>query len=412
VEQIEAGARIGHYQVARKLGAGGMGEVYRAQDLKLERPVAIKLLPSWAANDPVAVERLVREAKLASSLNHPHIVTIYAIEEFDSLPFLVMEYVEGETLRDRLGREPLEVAELAAIGAEVADALESAHRIGLIHRDVKSSNILITSEGHAKVVDFGLAKMLPSDRPDPDGTAVQSLTATGAMVGTAAYMSPEQTRGEPLDSRTDLFSLGVVLYEAATGRLPFEGPSVLSVLHEIALVEPPAPSRARPGLPRALDQVLLRAMAKDKARRYATAAELAAALRGLTREGDGREDGAPQTRLSPASRRRCRTTFPPLTSFVDGATRWKRSRVFNGAPRHADGRGRVRQVASLRSGCAERAGELSGRRLDRRAGADFGSEPGVSARGRRGRRAGRAGPRDSRHAQGVAPPPLDPHPSR
>jgi non-specific serine/threonine protein kinase len=292
VEQIEAGARIGHYQVVRKLGAGGMGEVYRAQDLKLERPVAIKLLPSWAANDPVAVERLVREAKLASSLNHPHIVTIYAIEEFDSLPFLVMEYVEGETLRDRLGRKPLEVVELAAIGAEVADALESAHRIGLIHRDVKSSNILITSQGHAKVVDFGLAKRMPSERPDPDGTAVQSLTATGAMVGTAAYMSPEQTRGELLDSRTDLFSLGVALYEAATGRLPFEGPSVLSVLHEIALVEPPAPSRARPGLPRALDQVLLRAMAKDKARRYASAAELAAALRGLTREDDGREDGA------------------------------------------------------------------------------------------------------------------------
>ncbi|MGH7681039.1 MAG: protein kinase domain-containing protein [Candidatus Eiseniibacteriota bacterium] len=315
MEQIEAGARIGHYEILGKIGAGGMGEVYRARDLKLERPVAVKFLPAWAASDATATERLVREAKLASSLNHPHIVTIYAIEESDSLPFLVMEYVEGETLRQRLARKPLEVAELAAIGAEVADALESAHRVGLIHRDVKSSNILLTNEGHAKVVDFGLAKRVASAGQDPEGTVVESLTATGALVGTAAYMSPEQTRGELLDARTDLFSLGVVLYEAATGRLPFEGPSMLSVLHEIALVEPPAPSRARPGLPRTLDQVLLRAMAKDKARRYATAAELAAALRALARDDSGIEGGTAEIAAVAASR--VPNNLPvSLTSFV------------------------------------------------------------------------------------------------
>ena len=288
MEQLEAGARLGHYRIVEKIGAGGMGEVYRADDLKLERQVAIKILPSWAAGDRMAVERFVREAKLASALNHPHIVTMYAIEDSDSAPFLVMEYIEGETLRARLHRSPLELPELVAIGSQVADALEAAHRVGLIHRDVKSTNILLTADGKAKVVDFGLAKRLPGARADaPDATR---LTATGAVVGTAAYMSPEQTRGEALDPQTDVFSLAVVLYEAATGRLPFEGPSMLSVLHEIALVEPPAPSRARPGLPRELDQVLLRGMAKDKARRYSSAADFAAALRAL-----GRDPGEPET---------------------------------------------------------------------------------------------------------------------
>ncbi len=281
---MEAGGRLAHYRIVEKIGAGGMGEVYRAHDLKLERPVAIKLLPSWAAGDPRAVERLVREAKLASSLNHPHIVTIYAIEEAGGVPFLVMELVEGETLRTRIRRGALDAPDLIAIGSQVADALGAAHQVGLIHRDIKSSNILMTVDGRAKVADFGLAKRMPQPSADPDATVGMTLTAAGAVIGTAAYMSPEQTRGEVLDPRTDVFSLGVVLYEAATGRLPFEGPTVLSVLHEIALVEPPAPSRIRSGLPRDLDRVLLRAMAKDKARRYARAEDLAAALRTLGRE--------------------------------------------------------------------------------------------------------------------------------
>jgi len=197
---METGARLGHYRIIEMLGAGGMGEVYRAEDLKLERQVAIKILPPWAAGDRVAVERLVREAKLASALNHPHIVTMYAIEDSDSAPFLVMEYVEGETLRARLQRSPLDLPELAKIGSEVADALEAAHKVGLIHRDIKSSNILLTKDGHAKVVDFGLAKRLPSIRDDKDATAAVSLTATGAVVGTAGSttVSPaREVRGSP-----------------------------------------------------------------------------------------------------------------------------------------------------------------------------------------------------------------------
>ena len=318
MEQMEAGARLGHYRILGKIGAGGMGEVYRAHDLKLERTVAIKLLPDWAAGDRTAVERLVREAKLASALNHPHIVRMYAIEETDAAPFLVMEYVEGETLRDRLGKSPLPVAELVAIGSQVADALDSAHRIGLIHRDIKSTNILLTAEGHAKVVDFGLAKRLASSQDSADRTVFESLTATGAVVGTAAYMSPEQTRGETLDAQTDVFSLGVVLYEAATGRLPFEGPTMLSVLHEIALVEPPAPSRARPGLPRELDHVVLRAMAKDKARRYATASEMAAALRAIGSDDGSLEagDGASLAAGAGATSRLPNNLPAALNSFV------------------------------------------------------------------------------------------------
>ncbi|HEY6221428.1 MAG TPA: protein kinase, partial [Candidatus Eisenbacteria bacterium] len=312
---METGARLGHYRIVEKIGAGGMGEVYRAEDLKLERPVAIKMLPAWAAGDRMAVERLVREAKLASALNHPNIATMYAIEDSDSAPFLVMEYVEGETLRARLHRSPLELPELIAIGSQVADALEAAHRVGLIHRDVKSTNILLTADGQAKVVDFGLAKRLPGGRADaPDATR---LTATGAVVGTAAYMSPEQTRGEPLDPGSDVFSLGVVLYEAATGRLPFEGPSMLSVLHEIALVEPPAPSRARPGLPRELDQVILRSMAKDKARRYSSAADLAAALRAVGRDrGEAEAEKKLGAEASGPSSRVPNNLPSLLTSFV------------------------------------------------------------------------------------------------
>jgi len=280
---LEVGGRLGHYHILAKLGAGGMGEVYRAQDTKLDRPVAIKILSALAATDSTSVERLVREAKLASALNHPGIVTIYGIEDEGSLPYLVMELVEGETLAGRIRRAPLEMADLIHVGTQAADALEAAHRVGLIHRDIKSANLLLTSDGRVKIADFGLAKRLPGGADDPNATEMMSLTATGSVVGTAAYMSPEQTRGEALDARTDLFSLGVVLYEAATGRLPFEGPTILSVLHEIALVEPPAPSRVRSGIPRELDQVIRRAMSKDRAHRYASAGELGDDLRALAR---------------------------------------------------------------------------------------------------------------------------------
>jgi predicted ATPase len=313
-EALGVGGRLGHYRILGTLGAGGMGEVYRAEDLKLGREVAIKTLPRWAAGDRSAIDRLLREARLASALSHPGIVTVHAIEEADGAPFLVMELVEGETLRARLARGPLELPEIVSIGGQVGDALDAAHRLGLIHRDVKSTNILLTPDGRAKVADFGLAKRLPGADADPEATAAPSLTATGVVVGTAAYMSPEQSRGEGLDARTDVFSLGVVLYEAATGRLPFEGPTVLSMLHEIALVEPPAPSRVRAGLPRALDHVVLRAMAKSRERRFGSAADLAQALRGLlgTDLVEPRRGGAPD-RVST----RVPSNLPAsLTSFV------------------------------------------------------------------------------------------------
>jgi len=315
-ETLGAGARLGHYRILGKLGAGGMGEVYRAEDSRLERQVAIKVLAGSALSDPSAVDRLIREAKLASSLSHPGIVTMHSIEEAEHARFLVMELVEGETLRDRIQRSPLPLEELVSLGAQAAEALEAAHRTGLIHRDVKSTNILVTPEGRAKVADFGLAKRLPGSETNPDLTAIASLTATGAIVGTVSYMSPEQSRGEALDPRTDVFSLGVVLYEAATGRLPFEGPTTLSVLHEIALVEPPAPSRVRAGLPRALDHVILRAMAKKKERRFSSASELARALRDLTLDeaSDSGRRAAPGT---PGRTGRVPNNLPvPLTSFV------------------------------------------------------------------------------------------------
>ncbi|HEU4333272.1 MAG TPA: protein kinase, partial [Candidatus Eisenbacteria bacterium] len=323
MQPLTAGSRLGHYKILGRLGAGGMGEVYRAEDLNLERRVAIKLLPPGAAGDREAVERLIREAKLASSLQHPGIVTIFAIEEEGGAPYLVMELVEGETLRSRIERGALAPSDLVSIGAQVADALEVAHRVGLIHRDIKSSNILVTPDGRAKVADFGLAKRLPGLSGSPDAATAVALTATGAVVGTAVYMSPEQTRGEGLDPRTDIFSLGVVLYEAATGRLPFEGPTALSVLHEIALVEPPAPSRVRAGIPRELDGVILRAMAKEKGRRFATAGELAAALRAI-----GSEDAAPASFVDSAERGGTATAAPAvpnnlpmaLTSFVGRQT--------------------------------------------------------------------------------------------
>ncbi|HET9253515.1 MAG TPA: protein kinase [Candidatus Eisenbacteria bacterium] len=320
-ETLGAGARLGHYRIRNKLGSGGMGEVYRAEDLRLERHVAIKVLARSDAADRTSVDRLLREAKLASSLSHPGIVTVHSVEEADQTHFLVMELVEGETLRDRLARAPLPLEEIVSLGAQTAEALDAAHRAGLIHRDVKSTNILVTPEGRAKVADFGLAKRLPGSGTDADVTAMASLTATGAIVGTVSYMSPEQSRGESLDARTDIFSLGVVLYEAATGRLPFEGPTTLTVLHEIALVEPPAPSRVRAGLPRSLDHVILRAMAKKRERRFETAGELARALRDLLQEDatSGRDLArAGVTAGSPSGRQgRVRNNLPvPLTSFV------------------------------------------------------------------------------------------------
>jgi serine/threonine protein kinase len=276
-----------HYRIINKIGHGGMGEVYKALDTKLGRQVAIKLLPEEALADLIAKRRLLVEAQAASSLNHPNLVTIHSIEESEGLDFIVMEFVEGETLKCTVednGALPLPT--LLDLGIQIADALEAAHEIGIIHRDIKSSNILITPKGHVKVLDFGLAKLIRQirDEVDKEAPTLADITFSGAVVGTASYMSPEQTRGEVLDSRTDIFSLGCVLYEAATRSLPFTGPSLLSIMHAIATSDPPAPSRVRPELSIEFDLVIERALAKDRNRRYATAAEMGQAL-GAMRAG-------------------------------------------------------------------------------------------------------------------------------
>ncbi|CAN5680712.1 hypothetical protein BH20ACI3_BH20ACI3_11140 [soil metagenome] len=292
-----------HYRVIGKIGQGGMGEVYRAEDTKLSRHVAIKLLTAEAMRDEVAgtrsetaKRRLIREAQSASALNHPNIVTIHSIEQADGLDFIVMEYVEGETLKalvDRGGALPLTT--LLDVGIQVANALEAAHAIGLIHRDIKSANILITPRGNAKVLDFGLAKLVPqlSDQVDYEAPTLANLTESGTVLGTAAYMSPEQTRGETLDARSDIFSLGCVLYEAATRALPFGGPSMLSIMHAIAVTDPRPPSRVRPELPREFDLIIERALAKDKDRRYSSASEMGQALRTLRETTAGSWSGFP-----------------------------------------------------------------------------------------------------------------------
>jgi non-specific serine/threonine protein kinase len=292
---LEPGRVFSHYRVVGKLGEGGMGEVYRAVDLALDRTVAIKLLPPDAAGSPAASERFLREARAASALNHPHIVTIYAVERVDGVPIIAMELVEGETLRERLLRGPVPLPDLIEMALMAADALDAAHHAGLIHRDVKPSNILLTPRGQVKLLDFGLAKRFaPAADVPTDATRSSELTTPGTIVGTVAYMSPEQSRGERLDPRSDVFSLGSVLYEAATGRPAFTGPSTIALLHEIATRDPDPPSAVRPGLPYSFDLLIARALAKDRERRFASAAELAEALQALRSELSGAVPAAPR----------------------------------------------------------------------------------------------------------------------
>jgi TolB-like protein/Flp pilus assembly protein TadD len=287
------GETVTHYRILDQIGEGGMGVVYRAEDTRLGRQVAVKFLSARLSGDPVALERFQREARAASSLNHPHICSLYDIGRHQEVPFLVMELLDGGTLRRRIGGRPLPMETLLDLGVQVTDALDAAHAHGIVHRDVKSANIFVTERGQAKMLDFGLAKLaraqgaaLGSVFDTTLAPAAQDGTGSGQTLGTLSSMSPEQARGEELDARSDLFSFGVVLYEMATGREPFTGKTPALVFNAI-LNETPAPaSTLNPHLPAELDHIIAKALEKDRDLRYQTAAELRADLKRLKRETD------------------------------------------------------------------------------------------------------------------------------